>query len=152
MKPSPALALRLLGGLGAILSFLLAGCGGPERSVAPQPIAPPAFAAERFPDIPIPPGFMPALGEDQLAVSLGGGQVRAFSASLESRPGTQPDPVRVLADLQRDLEAAGWTRAPEGLWRKGGEILTIDARRSGDATMLRILLRPASAAPAPVRP
>ncbi len=143
-----------LAGSGAILFLSLSGCVGPERSVAAQPMAPPAFAAERFPDIPIPPGFMPAQGEDQLAVSLGGGQVRAFSVTLESRPGTQPDPVRILADLQRDLVSTGWARAPEGLWRKGGEILTIDARRSGDATMLRILLRPApvAAAPASARP
>lgn len=101
--------------LGAALLALAVLVGGGCGSSASGPIArtPRAYHPERFPDIPLPPGFMLAPGHDQLAVAMAGGVVRRFDVWMVAKP-RQPDPLRGAALLgwyDERLPGLGWTPA-----------------------------------------
>jgi hypothetical protein len=134
-----------------LLALGLAACTGPERPPRPPHVTPPGCDLSRFPDIPLLPGFQPAPGEDQLAIALGDGRVRALALALEHRSGDGPTPARALAEQRRALLAAGWEARPGGRLRKGREELAVDAGREDGVTILRLRLiipAPAPAAPA----
>jgi hypothetical protein len=141
------------------LAAALGGCADAKRPAAPAP--PRAYHPERFPDIPLPPGFMLAPGHDQLAVAMAGGMVRRFEVWMVEKPGgTQATrPGEVLAWYDQRLPGLGWRPAlatvGERRFRRlldaaPGEELTILASASMSGTTVEFHLAPIpAAAPAP---
>ncbi len=132
---------------------LLGGCGDDPPRDAKHPPRPMAFFPEKFPDIPLPGGYMLSPGEDQLAVALAGDTVRRFEVSLERRPSAPPQAqTELFARVKRDLSDHGWQVQSEDAdaqhWRKGTEELVVEAGRTGSRTTIRYRLRPATT-PAP---
>lgn len=152
-----------LGGVAAILAFVavLAGCGD-GRPSSPGTV-PRAYHPERFPDIPLPPGYMLAPGHDQLAVAMAGGVVRRFDVWMVAKP-KQPDVMRpgeLLAWYDARLPALGWT--PAGVtagerrfrraWPEGaGEELTIAAAGSLSGPTVEFHLAPWAATSGSAKP
>jgi hypothetical protein len=130
---------------GAALA-LLAGCGDPEAVRVTAPARPAGFEPERFPDIALPrAGYMYALNEDQLAMTVANGTIRRFEVTLEQRENQPPqEPAELLGQVGRDLAARGWAKADDhGLrWRKGGEELALETGRTDGRTSIRYRLRP----------
>lgn len=135
------------------LALLLAGCWDDPPREAPRAPHPVAFFPEKFPDIPLPGGYMMSPSADQLAVALAGDTVRRFEVSLERRPSAPPQSAgELLAQVKRDLGDRGWQLQSEDAaaqrWRKGGEELVVETGRTGSRTTIRYRLRPAQT-PAP---
>jgi len=119
---------------------MFTGCGQPTRAASNSAV-PRAYHPERFPDIPLPPGYMLAPGHDQLAVAMAGGVVRRFDVWMIAKP-KQAGILRageLLAWYDERLPGLGWTpiAAESGahrfrrLWPEGvGEELTIAAAGS----------------------
>ncbi len=133
--------------LGWIAVAICAGCGGGDRPMRPPGSRPPAFQLEAFPDIPLPLGFVPDPLADQLAVSLGGGGLRRYDVTVVHHSDGGPEPIVVMDDLRRGLEASGWagdsfSERTVRSFTKGGEALTVEAGRSAGVTTVRLRLRP----------
>jgi hypothetical protein len=144
---------------GFLVSALVAGCND-RTPTTTQLYHPPAYHPEDFPDIPLiaVSGYMLDPETDQLAVSYGGGAVRRFEVTMQTRAGAKDEqPIEVLTRYDNDLPRAGWHRMGDidaGRWRKGAEELRIEVTDSGGTTTVAFHLRPlppgeAEAAPAP---
>lgn len=116
----------------ALAAALLAGCGE-DRPTAPER-QPRAYHPERFPDIPLPPGFAIDPERDQLAVVMAGGLVRRFDVRVLEKPGPRQRPEAVLAWYDDRLPALGWT--PEQ--RTGGRRTWTRTHPEGVAERLEI--------------
>ncbi len=151
---APARALAAI----LILLALIAGCGGGRPAAAG--VAPRAYHPERFPDIPLAPGYMLAPGHDQLAVAMAGGVVRRFDVWMVAKP-KQADVLRgaeLLAWYEARLPALGWTAVAGGnaserrfrrSWPEGsGEELTIAAAGSLSGPTVEYHLAPWTEGPA----
>lgn len=92
------------------LALGLTACGGAKRDPlsAGRPVQ--GYHPERFPDIPLPPGYALDPARDQLAVVVADGLVRRYEVFLvqrsdaQSRAGTD-----LLAWYDRVLTTTGWT-------------------------------------------
>lgn len=138
-------------GLVALLSVVLlanAGCSG-GRGDAPRAARPPGVRLDQFQDIPLPPGWRPVPGEEQVAVAIGGGAVRRLQLSRQapsSRHELQPDQA-IARFVSGILPDDGWVRVDGGRpndteqrWTKGEEILEVRAAREDSLAVLRYRL------------
>ena len=133
--------------LGLGVAVFCAGCSGGDRPQRPPGSRPPAFQLEAFPDIPLPLGFVADPLADQLAVSMGAGGLRRYDVTVVHHSEGGPEPVVVMDDLRRGLEASGWTgdsfsERTVRSFTKGGEVLSVEAGRSAGVTTVRLRLRP----------
>lgn len=146
-------------GLLAILLTAPTGCGRPATDPRSAP-PPAAFDPERFPDVPIPPGYVPRAGEDHLAVSHADGALRRYHVVLEHATEDEAfEGEELRAWLDRRLHARGWELGEDRwprrqVWRKRGpggqmERLLLETGRVDRRTIIRLVLTPAAAAPAP---
>jgi hypothetical protein len=132
---------------GAALVALFSGCEDDTRTTAPPPPQG-AFTPEQFADIPLPRGYVFSPGQDRLAVTLAGGAVRRFEVWMEQRETAEPQSTAsLLAEMERDLMAKGWTPAPMSSdkleWQKDKERLVLETGRTGGRSTIRLRLRPA---------
>ena len=151
MQFGKALGTTAVLGLAAGL-LIVAGCSGPDPRSGPPPAA---FAPGDFPDIPIPPGYVPKAGEDQLAVSYGDGAVRRYHVVLQQANEDVPLVDEELESWVRTRYGARGWRLEEDRWPKrqrwlrsdgpaGPEQLLVETGRADRRTIIRLVVTPAS--------
>lgn len=135
----------------AVGALLLAACSG---GVAPRQTPPPAaFQPEAFPDLPMPPGYIPQPGGDHLAVVLGGGAIRRYHTVLRQVADEDADLDELGDWYRRRLTRAGWTLADDAWpqrqdWRKRrsaaprAERLVLETGRADGRTIIRLAVAP----------
>jgi hypothetical protein len=133
-----------------LLLLLTAACGGPDRDAPPPAVS--RFGD--FPDVPLPPGYAPLPGSEQLAIALGGGSLRRMQATLEL-PSSAKGPEDVQLWYRERLPALGWQAESLGggsglsQWRRAfadgrDEQLLIETGRAQGRPIMRLSLAPAS--------
>jgi len=98
----------------AVVALVVVGCGSSENRdpvTTGRPVQ--GYHPERFPDIPLPPGYTLDQTHDQLATTAAGGLVRRYEVFLKARPDSRAlTGVDLLDWYDRQLLAAGWR--PQG--------------------------------------
>lgn len=147
---------RFAAGAALLMVGCLIGCGSqPVARVAPNQQAR-GYHPERFPDLPLPPGFVLEPDRDQLAVSVGGGLLRRFDVSLVQKPEAKAQTTaQILEWYGTILPGFGWipasTTARERSFHRVrspevAERLRVSAHSSGGVTGVRLRLEPAAPA------
>lgn len=154
-RPAPRRRWTAAARWGAVAGCLLvlAGCSSrPDRLRVPPPAA---YHPDRFPDIPLPPGYVPSPEADHLAVSYGGGALRRYHTVLHQVLEDSDLAGGALLDwYARRLPQHGWeltaTERDAQVWRREnaggvGEELRLETGRAHRRPIMRATLVPVKA-------
>lgn len=93
-----------------VVAVIVVGCGSSENRdpvTTGRPVQ--GYHPERFPDIPLPPGYTLDQTHDQLATTAAGGLVRRYEVFLKARPdGRALTGTELLDWYDRQLVGLGW--------------------------------------------
>lgn len=130
------------------LACCLCACGTtPQRGRTPPPAA---FHPQRI-DVPLPPGYVPLTGADQLAVSYAGGRLQRMHSTLRRiREGSSLAGAELVDWYAARLARRNWTPDDsqgrrQRSWTKphpdgGAQRLVLETGRAGDEPIMRLTL------------
>lgn len=132
------------------LLLVLAACGSAPRDLP----SPAVYRPGDFPDVPLPPGYAPVPGSEQLAIVLGGGALRRMVSTLEL-PSSANGPEDVQLWYRDRLPTLGWQAeslsgpAGQSVWRREtangrSERLCVETGRARGRPIMRLALAPVS--------